>query len=127
MIGTFRNAMKILLGVTGCIAAYKSAELLRLLQKHGHEVFVVMTDNSRQFITPLTLETLSQHPVITGMFPQLEGSPAMDSPLAHIHLVNSVELLPGGSCNREYHWQVCERHCRRLPVDGVSCRERFRW
>jgi phosphopantothenoylcysteine decarboxylase / phosphopantothenate---cysteine ligase len=85
--------MKILLGVTGCIAAYKSAELVRLLQKHGHEVFVVMTDNACRFITPLTMETLSQHQVITSQFLLNEGSPAMHSPLEHIHLVNSVDIF----------------------------------
>lgn len=85
--------MKILLGVTGCIAVYKSAELLRLLQKRGHEVFVVMTNNACQFITPLTMETLSQHPVITSQFPITEKSPSMPSPLEHIHLVNSIDIF----------------------------------
>lgn len=54
---------KILLGVTGSIAAYKSAMLIRLLVKAGAEVKVVMTPNSKDFITPLTLSTLSKNPV----------------------------------------------------------------
>jgi phosphopantothenoylcysteine decarboxylase/phosphopantothenate--cysteine ligase len=53
----------ILLGVTGSIAAYKSAELVRLLVKKGANVKVLMTPEARQFITPLTLATLSRHPV----------------------------------------------------------------
>jgi phosphopantothenoylcysteine decarboxylase/phosphopantothenate--cysteine ligase len=50
---------KILLGVTGGIAAYKSAELIRLLKRQGHEVQVVMTPAAREFITPMTLQTWS--------------------------------------------------------------------
>lgn len=56
---------KILLGVTGGIAAYKSVELMRLLQKHGAEVRVVMTPNATRFITPLTFASLSKCPVYT--------------------------------------------------------------
>src|ERR1044071_7245108 len=55
--------MKILLGITGSIAAYKSAVLVRLLVKEGHEVRVIMTDGASAFITPLTLATLSKNPV----------------------------------------------------------------
>ena len=54
---------RILLGVTGGIAAYKSAELVRLLQEQGCEVKVVMTKAATEFITPLTLQALSQNPV----------------------------------------------------------------
>ncbi len=56
---------KIILGVTGSIAAYKSALLVRLLVKQGAEVRVVQTKASQEFITPLTLSTLSKHPVLT--------------------------------------------------------------
>ncbi len=59
---------KILLGVTGSIAAYKSAILIRLLVKAGAEVRVVMTPASRDFISSLTLATLSKHEVLTGLF-----------------------------------------------------------
>jgi phosphopantothenoylcysteine synthetase/decarboxylase len=54
---------KIVLGVTGSIAAYKAAVLTRLLVKAGAEVNVVMTDSAKTFITPLTLSTLSKNPV----------------------------------------------------------------
>lgn len=58
---------KIVLGVTGGIAAYKSAILTRLLVKQGAEVKVVMTDSAHEFITPLTLSTLSKNPVYSGL------------------------------------------------------------
>ncbi|MDX1372452.1 MAG: bifunctional phosphopantothenoylcysteine decarboxylase/phosphopantothenate--cysteine ligase CoaBC, partial [Nitrososphaeraceae archaeon] len=60
---------KILLGVTGCIAAYKSAYILRELKKRGAEVKVVMTPSATEFIAPLTLSTLSGNPVIVNTFP----------------------------------------------------------
>jgi phosphopantothenoylcysteine decarboxylase/phosphopantothenate--cysteine ligase len=54
----------ILVGVTGGIAAYKTASIIRLLVKEGAEVKVIMTDHAKKFITPLTLATLSGHPVM---------------------------------------------------------------
>lgn len=57
---------KIILGITGSIAAYKSAVLTRLLVKEGADVKVVMTDSAKDFITPLTLSTLSKHPVLSN-------------------------------------------------------------
>jgi len=59
---------KILVGVTGGIAAYKTAVIIRLLVKEGAEVKVIMTDHAREFITPLTLSTLSGNPVLTEFF-----------------------------------------------------------
>ncbi|MHB1921912.1 MAG: bifunctional phosphopantothenoylcysteine decarboxylase/phosphopantothenate--cysteine ligase CoaBC [Chitinophagaceae bacterium] len=58
---------KILLGISGSIAAYKTAYLLRLLMKEGAEVQVIMTPAARDFVTPLTLSTLSQQPVLTDL------------------------------------------------------------
>lgn len=58
----------IVLGVTGGIAVYKACELLRLLQKRGIDVFVVMTQNACRFVSPLTFETLSGHPVAVDTF-----------------------------------------------------------
>ncbi len=60
---------KILLGITGCIAAYKACYLIRLLKKAGAEVKVVLTKSGEQFVTKTTLETLSDNPVATEMFP----------------------------------------------------------
>lgn len=65
---------KIILGVTGSIAAYKSAVLLRLLVKEGAEVQVVMTASGKEFITPLTLSTLSGKPVISEFFGEKDGT-----------------------------------------------------
>ena len=58
---------KVLLGVTASIAAYKSAELVRLFKKAGASVRVIQTEASLQFITPLTLATLSENQVLTKM------------------------------------------------------------
>lgn len=64
----------ILLGVTGSIAAYKSAFLTRLLVKEGAEVKVIMTDAGKSFIAPVTLATLSKHPVLSDFYNQDDGS-----------------------------------------------------
>jgi phosphopantothenoylcysteine decarboxylase/phosphopantothenate--cysteine ligase len=61
---------KIILGITGGIASYKTCEIIRRLKKLGAEVLVVMTENAQKFITPLTLETLSENEVVTEMFPE---------------------------------------------------------
>src|SRR5881394_2084398 len=63
----------VILGVTGSIAAYKSADLASLLVKQGHEVFVVMTPDATEFIAPLTLQTLSKNPVMTSFFDEKEN------------------------------------------------------
>lgn len=65
---------KILIGITGSIAAYKSAFLVRLLVKEGAEVKVVMTPSARDFIAPLTLSTLSKNPVETEFFKETSGA-----------------------------------------------------
>lgn len=64
----------IVVGITGGIAAYKSASLVRLLIKEGAEVQVVMTPAAKEFITPLTLATLSQHAVVSDFFDRRDGS-----------------------------------------------------
>ena len=68
------NGKKIVLGVTGSIAAYKAAMLLRLLVKEGAEVQVVMTPSAKEFITPLTLSTLSGRPVLSEFFNTSSGA-----------------------------------------------------
>ncbi|MBR6030556.1 MAG: bifunctional phosphopantothenoylcysteine decarboxylase/phosphopantothenate--cysteine ligase CoaBC [Bacteroidaceae bacterium] len=65
---------KIVLGVTGSIAAYKACLLVRLLIKKGAEVQVVMTPSAKEFITPLTLATLTQKPVVSEFFDRRDGS-----------------------------------------------------
>lgn len=65
---------KILIGITGSIAAYKIPYLIRLLIKEGAEVQVILTPNARDFVTPLTLSTLSKRPALTETFNQVDGS-----------------------------------------------------
>lgn len=79
---------KIVLGITGGIAAYKSAELTRALIKEGAKVKVIMTRSAREFITPLTLQTLSQGPVYTDMF-----VPANPYEIEHIALAKWADAL----------------------------------
>lgn len=79
---------KILLGITGGIAAYKSAELVRLLTRAGAEVRVVMTPSAQEFVQPLTYQALSGHRVYTDLF-DAEAESAMD----HIELARWCDLL----------------------------------
>jgi len=78
----------VVLGVTGSIAAYKSAELAGLLVKQGHEVFVVMTQDATEFISPLTLQTLSKNPVTTSFYDEKENWRP-----GHIDLADRANLL----------------------------------
>ena len=80
--------MKIVLGVTGCIAAYKAIEVMRGLQKAGHGVQVVLTNSATHFVTPLTFEALSREAVITDMF-----QTGKDREILHIHVAQAVGLL----------------------------------
>jgi len=78
----------VVVGITGCIAAYKACELVRELQKRDVDVWAVMTANATRFVTPLTLETLTHHPVFTDQFLLGEGSD-----IRHISLADSADLL----------------------------------
>jgi phosphopantothenoylcysteine decarboxylase/phosphopantothenate--cysteine ligase len=79
---------KIIVGITGGIAAYKTCEIVRRLKKMGAQVIVVMTQSAQKFITPLTLETLSENEVVTEMFPErrMWG-------VKHVHLANWADLI----------------------------------
>ncbi len=102
--------MRIALGVTGGIAAYKAAELLRCLQEDGLEVQVIMTHAAREFVTPLTFEALSGRKVITDLFPSsapgasalalggssqeiIQAEPTTESAIEHIAVAQSIEAL----------------------------------
>jgi len=79
--------MKVMVGVSGGIAAYKAAEVVRALQRQALEVRVVMTDAAQRFIQPLTFAALTGHKVITSLWPQPEsenGDANMDSSIEHI-------------------------------------------
>jgi len=78
----------VVLGVTGGIAAYKAAEITRLLVQRGAKVRVMMTRHAREFITPLTLQTLSQNPVATDTFSLTE-----ESQIGHIRLADSADVV----------------------------------
>lgn len=82
------SAPMIVLGVTGSIAAYKAADLTSRMVKRGWEVHVVMTHGAREFITPLTLQTLSRHPVVTSVFEEVE-----DWMPGHLALADRASLL----------------------------------
>lgn len=79
---------KIVLGVTGGIAVYKSVELLRLLTKAGAEVHVIMTRAATEFVTPLTFQTLSGNPVTTELFNLYQ-----EREIGHISLADRADLL----------------------------------
>jgi phosphopantothenoylcysteine decarboxylase len=83
-----KNHKTIVLGVTGSIAAYKSAELASLLVKQNHNVFVVMTEDAVEFITPLSLQTLSKNPVTTSFYNEKENWRP-----GHIELADEADLL----------------------------------
>jgi phosphopantothenoylcysteine decarboxylase / phosphopantothenate---cysteine ligase len=86
--------MKIALGVTGGIAAYKAAEIVRLLQDRGIRVQVIMTRAAQEFVRPLTFAALSGEKVITGMFsPGEEHAPNIDSAIEHIAVAQSIDAL----------------------------------
>jgi phosphopantothenoylcysteine decarboxylase/phosphopantothenate--cysteine ligase len=86
--------MKIALGVSGGIAAYKAAEIVRLLQDRGVRVQVVMTQAAQEFIRPLTFAALSGEKVITDMFGAGSGEhPNIDSAVEHIAVAQSIDAL----------------------------------
>jgi phosphopantothenoylcysteine decarboxylase/phosphopantothenate--cysteine ligase len=86
--------MRITLGVTGGVAAYKAAELVRLLQKDGFSVQVVMTRGAREFVTPLTFAALSGQKVIIDLFGDSSGGEAnLESAIEHIAVAQRTDLL----------------------------------
>jgi phosphopantothenoylcysteine decarboxylase/phosphopantothenate--cysteine ligase len=88
--------MKIALGVCGGIAAYKAAEIVRLLQERGIRVQVIMTRAAQEFVRPLTFAALSGEKVITGMFAAEENNsaqPNIDSAVEHIAVAQSIDAL----------------------------------
>ena len=86
--------MRITLGVTGGIAAYKSAELVRRLQDEGHTIQVVMTRAAQEFVTPLTFAALSGQRVIVDLFStSARGENNLESAIDHIAVAQSTDLL----------------------------------
>jgi phosphopantothenoylcysteine decarboxylase/phosphopantothenate--cysteine ligase len=85
--------MKVALGVTGGIAAYKAAEIVRLLQDRDIRVQVVMTQAAQEFVRPLTFAALSGEKVITSMFDSGNDDPNIDSAIEHIAVAQSIDAL----------------------------------
>src|SRR5258708_3082560 len=80
--------MLIALGVSGGIGAYKAVEVARGLQKRGHDVVAVMTQNATRFVGPLTFEAITRRPVITDQF-----APGANADIEHIALASTIDLL----------------------------------
>src|SRR5579864_8687634 len=85
--------MKVALGVSGGIAAYKAAEIVRLLQDREIRVQVIMTQAAQEFVRPLTFAALSGEKVITGMFEAGNAEPNIDSAVEHIAVAQSIDAL----------------------------------
>jgi len=85
--------MRITIGVTGGVAAYKAAELVRRLQQEGFTVQVVMTHSAREFVTPLTFAALSGQKVITDLFAESGGEANLESAIEHIAVAQRTDLL----------------------------------
>ncbi len=85
--------MRITLGVTGGVAAYKAAELVRRLQQDGFTLQVVMTRGAREFVTPLTFAALSGQKVITDLFGESGGEANLESAIEHIAVAQRTDLL----------------------------------
>ncbi len=86
--------MRVALGVTGGVAAYKAAELVRRLQQDGLEVEVIMTRHAQEFITPLTFAALTGRKVITEMFSADDSAPAnVESAIEHIAVAQRIDAL----------------------------------
>ncbi|HXE75531.1 MAG TPA: bifunctional phosphopantothenoylcysteine decarboxylase/phosphopantothenate--cysteine ligase CoaBC [Candidatus Xenobia bacterium] len=85
--------MKVVLGVSGCIAAYKAAELVRQLQQEGLDVQVILTRHAQEFIRPLTFAALSGQKVITDMFAAGDQPANVDAAIEHIAVADRADLL----------------------------------
>ena len=118
----------IVVGVCGSIAAYKSAEVVRELVKKGWNVKVVMTAAAKEFITPLTLETLSGNPVYSGMFHESrfeEGHIAL-ADFADILLVapataNIIGKMASGICDDLLSCTVCAFSGKVVFAPAMNC------
>ena len=85
---TAQKSVRVVLGITGGVAAYKSAELTRLLKKAGIDVQVVMTEAGTKFITPVTMQALSGNPVFIDAWDD-----RIDNNMAHIELSRSADAI----------------------------------
>lgn len=105
-------AKKIILGVTGSIAAHKAADLASLLTKAKCDVRVVMTADALRFITPLPFKTLTRNPVVTNLYDEEEGSKP-----THIELADAADLLLIAPATAN----VIAKLAHGLAEDALSC------
>ena len=104
--------MKVILGVTGSIAAHKAADLASLLTKAKCDVRVVITADAQRFITPLPFKTLTRHPVVTSLYDENEGWQP-----AHIELADSADLLVIAPATAN----VIAKMARGIADDALTC------
>ncbi|MEI7435706.1 MAG: flavoprotein [bacterium] len=105
-------AKQIVFGVTGSIAAYKAAELVRLMVRRGWEVQVILTEAAQKFVGELTFRSLSRHPVLTGMF---DNSDAWQP--EHIAIAERADVLVVAPCTA----RTIARLAHGLADDLLSC------
>jgi phosphopantothenoylcysteine synthetase/decarboxylase len=103
---------RIVLGVTGSIAAHKAADLASLLNKAKHDVRVVMTADAQKFITPLPFKTLTRNPVVTDLYDEDEGWKP-----THIELADAADLLVIAPATAN----VIAKLANGLADDALSC------
>lgn len=115
------NGKHIILGITGGIAVYKSAELVRLLKKQGARVSVVMTEGAKEFVTPLTFTTLSGEPVHDSLWLNRAG---VDSNIAHINLSREADAMLIAPCTANVMAKIAHGMSDDLLSNLVLARER---
>lgn len=115
------NGKHIILGITGGIAVYKSAELVRLLKKQGARVFVVMTEGAKEFVTPLTFTTLSGEPVYDSLWLNRAGA---DSNIAHINLSREADAMLIAPCTANVMAKIAHGMSDDLLSNLVLARDR---
>ena len=103
---------RIVLGVTGSIAAFRATELSGLLTRQGHEVDVVLTADARRFVTPLPFRTLTRRPVVTELFEEEE-----EWKPTHIRLADEADLLLIAPASAN----ILARMAQGLADDALSC------
>jgi phosphopantothenoylcysteine decarboxylase/phosphopantothenate--cysteine ligase len=112
------NGKRIVLGVTGGIAAYKAAELLRLLVKQGAEVQVAMTDGATRFVTPMTFQALSGKPVFVDQW-----DARMPNAMAHIDLSRQADLILVAPASADFMARVANGMADDLLATMVLARD----
>src|SRR5690606_5897959 len=103
------HGKKIILAITGSIAAYKTPQLVRLLVKAGAEVKVIMTPAAADFVSPLALATVSQHPVFSAVSNGSEWN-------NHVHLGRWADLLLIAPCSANTLAKMVHGHCDNMVL-----------